>query len=309
MRTSRRRPTAPHGELPQPTPRHGAGWLLTAVSVAIGIALIFGTRGLFRQLGIPLLVWIPIYVVFMTAAGFGVERGRRMRARSAADTLAKDSRPPVLYLRSFKEDGRDFSGHHFLYRSYEESVVRSLRHIGPVIAVGSPEESAHLPALGAARMYLRDAEWRAHVDALIRWSGLIVVHAGTSPGLIWELHRVLMAGRHDRLIICLPVDRAGRSRRSRRADQLYQNFREATQRLFPKPLPQSATGYAFLFFWPDWTPILLDARNPPSGPLVQGIALGGLSKEFKRLTSGKGRRSNARQMAWTTANVSPRLWG
>ena len=43
------------------------------------------------------------YVVFLVGVRF-IARGRRMRAIPAVDLLRKDTRAPVLFLRSFEDD-------------------------------------------------------------------------------------------------------------------------------------------------------------------------------------------------------------
>ena len=49
-------------------------------------------------------------------------------------------------------------------KTYEERLARTLRKVGPFVAVGDPTE--RLPLLGAARMYAADEEWQETVDEL-----------------------------------------------------------------------------------------------------------------------------------------------
>ena len=97
-------------------------------------------------------------------------RSRRHEAVSAAQAMADDPRPPVLYLRSFQDDGsvllddQGLPGMQALTRatsptSSEEELARILEQIGPVVAIGKPGEK--LPELGAARLYVSHEEWQA----------------------------------------------------------------------------------------------------------------------------------------------------
>jgi hypothetical protein len=272
------------GEPPQPSPRRLQGLLLTVVSVVLGVVFLLASRILGREFGVigGMIIYVIAGLGFVIASA-GFRRGKQMRARPAAEVLVDDPRPPVLYLRSFVADGGEFSGMFFMHRSYEEHLVRALEHAGPVVTVGSPAETASLPTPGAARMYLRDDTWRARVDTLISQSGLIAMHAGTSPGVVWELRRVVEANRPERLILCLPVDPATTSKKHLTAEARFQQFRAATVDLFPRPLPLHAGRHAFMYFQSDWTPVLLEfSPGMPGGSSTQAVALRKLAKEFKR---------------------------
>lgn len=116
---------------------------------------------------------------------------RRCLAADAREVLRHDTRPPVLYLRSFRDDGSGLRMPSWVaYKSHErtesdeERMVRYLRSVGPVVAIGRPGES--LPELGAARMYVSDDQWQAVVVELMSRAALVVLRLGSSPGLLWE---------------------------------------------------------------------------------------------------------------------------
>jgi hypothetical protein len=132
-------------------------------------------------------------------------------------------------------------------------------------------------------MYLRDDHWQQQVDGLIRASALVVLHAGDSSGLMWELQRVVGADRPDRVILCLPVDRAGSKLKRQTTEARYARFRDATASIFPRPLPRKSDGCAFLYFQRDWTPQLLRfSETPTVDSPTQSLALNVLSKQFRR---------------------------
>jgi hypothetical protein len=131
-----------------------------------------------------------------------------------ATAAAIGEKPPVIYLRSFQAE-----------ESGEERVVAAmLEHIGPVLAIGRPGEVA--PRLGAARLYASDSEWQAEVSDLIRRSCLVVMLAGSSTGLGWEIGQCKRLLEEDRLLILVPTDR-----------REYQGFVELFSSTFGVKLP------------------------------------------------------------------------
>jgi hypothetical protein len=73
-------------------------------------------------------------------------------------------------------------------KTTEEDLVDQLIQCGPVVAIGKPGEK--LQTLGAARMYVDDAEWQAVVLGLIKKAGLIILRPGRSAGFWWEVKQV-----------------------------------------------------------------------------------------------------------------------
>jgi hypothetical protein len=145
-------------------------------------------------------------------------RSRRHEAISADEALALDARPPVLYLRSFRDDGVMVSEGGALARwvlrasragSDEETVAKILARIGPVIAVGKPGEP--LPELGAARLYVAHDQWQRRVLELMEQARLIVVRVGSSPGVLWEIEQALARVPRQRLVLAVLGDAAADS--------------------------------------------------------------------------------------------------
>jgi hypothetical protein len=184
--------------------------------------------------------------------------GARHTARSAEALIRADHRPPVVYLRSFQDDkvtDQGFVGHQFLpflgdVNSEEEDLAAVMNEIGPCIAVGHPGE--RLPQVGAARLYLKDAEWRNRVSQLISAAKLVAIRAGPTDGLWWEVETAAKTVRPERLIFLIPFNGAQ-----------YEAFREKARRYLPCPLPDyrpvhkrlRAIGSVrgVLYFEPNWT--------------------------------------------------------
>lgn len=195
-------------------------------------------------------------------------RAKRFTAVSAEVVLAADARPPVIYMRSFKDDTAASAavlsgppGWVFFFpkelATEEEILARILNDFGPVVTIGRPGED--LRQLGAARMYVSDQEWRDKVSSLIGIARLVVLRLGQTEGFWWELENALKQMNPHQLIILVPLirDRAAR-----------ETIRRRVEALFAKPLPEftraasriagvgSLRGY--LYFDPDWTSHYVD---------------------------------------------------
>jgi hypothetical protein len=93
----------------------------------------------------------------------------------------------------------------------EAAIADEIARLGPFVAIGRPGEV--LPQLGAARAYFSDDEWQAAVADWIARARLIVVIAGTTPWVRWELGEIARAGQVGRLLVLLPPGDADDRRR------------------------------------------------------------------------------------------------
>ena len=48
-----------------------------------------------------------------------------------------------------------------------------------------------MPELGAARLYVSDADWKAKVTEMIARSRLVVIRTGSTPNLQWEIEQTI----------------------------------------------------------------------------------------------------------------------
>jgi hypothetical protein len=138
-------------------------------------------------------------------------KSRQYGALDADQAMARDPRPPVLYLRSFADDGQALMGEQSSVERHaatvlapvtaEQEMADILDAIGPVVAIGKPGEP--LPELGAARLYVGDDQWQAKVHELMRVSHLVVIRVGSSPGLLWEIEQALAHLPRQRLVLAL----------------------------------------------------------------------------------------------------------
>jgi len=133
--------------------------------------------------------------------------GRRLNLGRRNDIILRD-KPPVLLLRSFTDDVAGIPSNMLIPRlirrrkRLEETIGEQLTGAGPFVAIGRPGE--RLPQLGASRLYLDDSDWQAIVEAFIARSDLIIMIAGKTHWVQWELANVLKQDRLAALLIVFP---------------------------------------------------------------------------------------------------------
>ena len=117
-----------------------------------------------------------------------------------------DRRPATLLLRSFSDDEKLRALRTSQYALFDFSLEGRLAgHFaasGPFIAVGSP--SHETPPAGAARAFLSDDEWQGRVGQWMQSARLIIVVAGLTKWVEWELDQVVKRGYVDKLIVLFP---------------------------------------------------------------------------------------------------------
>lgn len=239
--------------------------LTLALLAVIGMFLVIHTsQGFGENIG---YFWITA-LLFATLGGYVFKLGKRLRALSVENLLKKDSRPPVLYLRSFQDDARadlrsDQNGlFSFLIKGIvavpqikateEEQIAQVMNWVGPFIAIGRPGEV--LAQTGAARMYVGDDEWQSIVIRYIEKSCFVLMRAGETEGFWWEIDKIKDALSPLKVGIILPD----------KQDQ-WDLFQRRIGAVLDKPLPpfvpkkfgdRSFSG--LLYFDTDWTPYIIN---------------------------------------------------
>jgi hypothetical protein len=139
---------------------------------------------------------------------------QRYFAPRAAAALLKDSRRPILLLRSFKDENvRILAGSMPIVianaplvvpvpRRLDEFLADSLRSFGPVIAIGRPKEL--LPSLGAAREYASDDNWASLVERRICEAQIVIAMLGGTEGFAWEMSAIPRLSAKQKLILVVP---------------------------------------------------------------------------------------------------------
>jgi tetratricopeptide (TPR) repeat protein len=144
--------------------------------------------------------------------------------------LASDKRKPILFLRSFEDDEkvRRFSGHpsQLIDFSLETRFANYFRHYGPFIAVGSPEDA--VPQIGAARVKLSEENWQGAVVNWIITARTVVMFAGKTNWVKWELKNIVERQLADKLLLVFPPGRSPRrSKRLAESQSRLEHVRDA----------------------------------------------------------------------------------
>jgi hypothetical protein len=180
-------------------------WLQTApkwLVIAIGVVAIL----LFAQ---------PIAYArrFVSNAWFEWTRILRANlARSASELSLLDERPPILFLRSFRDDriqveSERFWGHAFLGLKdrrvrLEEVLAETLYAHGPIVALSNPQDA--LPPLGAARKNVANENWQDDVGEFMDQAAWIVFVVGSTRSLRWEISQILERGYIEKTLVVFP---------------------------------------------------------------------------------------------------------
>ena len=206
--------------------RHTGGAILALIPAVLAVLAMRALRG----------TWITKWVHVASA-------------RSAENELqSPGSRRPVLYLRSFALDQ---------VPDAEQKVMRQLRHLGPVIAIGRPGEA--IPPLGAARFYVDHTHWQAKVADIVKVAQLVVWATGTTEGLRWELNHLRQNLAPEKLVLWAHPHVLGLT--GARAEAEWSRFLTMLGGIFPVPLPTELGDTRFITFDKDWLPHMLIVRG------------------------------------------------
>jgi hypothetical protein len=194
-----------------------------------------------------------------------------------------ESPPGVLFLRPFSEDkdwrvyyswGRDRRPTGFLdrlqqlkfelglqYRStrrgahFEDGEILSelTGSFGNMAAIGEPGSP---PILGADNVYVSDDNWQEEVLQMARGAKLVILTAGTTPGVLWETENMIRVVPPLRLLLNIPGGTPAKRRKN------YKAFLASAENRFPKGLPKQLKARV-ISFKDDWTPVEVTKKQPP----------------------------------------------
>jgi len=200
--------------------------LLFSILSLIGLVYYFVSHSAGYAVPVPLTLFL--LSILLVASGLNSLLQNylhflRKRLAKTVDEILAENKAPVLYLRSFLDD-KVAAKREASMLTEEEELNKAFEHIGPMIAIGRPGEV--LPEVGAARAYFTDDKWQAAVYHYMDISRLVVLRAGLSQGLIWEIKNSIQRLDPSKLILLIPFKKDD-----------YNQFRTCVQSLFPKPLP------------------------------------------------------------------------
>jgi hypothetical protein len=199
------------------TARRFVGYLLTmfvglmVFVIVVGYGQFSDGRGgvLISALGMGLLALLGSYALSLSTYA------KRMRARGAAQSLRKESRPPILLLRAFEDDYMAvevaepskpwWAMGATRPATFEQTLSDLFSRSGPVIAIGRPGET--VPPLGAYRFWINNDRWQQAVDELLKECQFVVMIMGRlhdRPGLTWEAERLFRLDTPDKVVLVMP---------------------------------------------------------------------------------------------------------
>ena len=223
-----------------------------------------------------------------------IDSACRLRALCAKQIMEEDPRPPILFLRSFTEDGADpaihgvvssrMSGRQgilFLFEiwrilrgkdsmTFEEELACWFGKHGPFVSIGKPGEE--LATLGASRLYVDHHQWQEKVSELVNSARWIVWQAGQTPGTWWELETLLLHVPPGKVLLIAPHDLGQDPADSiwrkdltgvesiPRDNSVREQFIARAKELLPRPLPVMRPSDRLIMFDDEW--------NATTHPLV-----------------------------------------
>lgn len=213
---------AGHGGMAEDRKRTGWAWYWAGAAarvattaggiwvILIGMDEIAATR----HRGLILIVLGVLILSLAHIPGIVCEQlGRRsMRAEFAQETEENSA----LLLRSFSDDRLNirsplpptdigepiFPGSYMRFEKALATILK-LTHDG-VVAIGRPGEK--LPELGALRTYWPDDQWQDAVRLTANRCSAVILLAGASDGLAWELDHLREWGLLGKTLVLLPPD-------------------------------------------------------------------------------------------------------
>jgi hypothetical protein len=194
--------------------------------------------------------------------------GKRLAMRRARELMGRDTRSPVLLLRSFQDDRRAvkimsstkqfifFQYFPWNYTTFEEVLVRVSSSYGPVVAIGRPGEM--LPPLGAARDWIHNDVWQSRVTELLESCQAVVCvigEMGSTSGLRWEVELLFKSSNPAKVIFVVPPV----------SDAIVRQRWRALAALSAGKVPEAIGDELALTFDAQGNPIVLQGQRKRSG--------------------------------------------
>jgi hypothetical protein len=247
------------------------GALLILVSLAVAAEQLFGKSlvlGLLLRtlvtLGAARVGWYCLRLTAIHAdevkspnAGYEIPAGTvasnvegETRAKGADSGAAKASHAAreVLYLRSFQDDNIVLGSGGASIVTADSLLGGVLKDAGALVGLARPGDDA--PPFGVATRNLdAGADWEPQIEAWIRNASLVVIQAGTTTGLLWELEMARRLCTPERLIVSFLVwQELSRAER----DGRYEKFVAVAASALMMPLPTRLERDLFWCFESGW---------------------------------------------------------
>lgn len=179
---------------------------------------------------------------------------QRLVVMRIEELIREDTRPPVLYLRAFKDDTTIARAIGF--KSIEQEMKLVLFDIGPFIAFAEPNNEPADP--GAARIYASQEHWQEEALEKMSKAQLVIMRIGDSPSFWWEVREAIDRVMPERLVFLIPAEKA---------EMKYERFRQEVNERTSYSLPEYKVKWSpfgpqggILYFEPDGTPHLREFK-------------------------------------------------
>lgn len=235
------------------------GCVLGLISVAVAFAAFNQHAGFLVGALIAIVLLILAVTLLVVAEHFFVP--------SVADVLARDTRPPVVYLRPFGEDealtydvistGETTTP----ITAKAEDFLLALNAIGPLISIAEPNRWARLGMhpQGAYRDFIGEGDWQARVQRWLDQAGMVVLAMGDSPGIEWEIQQVRQRVGPQSLLLYLPprpTDAFTRKGRHQKEQAIYEHFSPLVEKHFGLTMPPFSASTYLIGFDADGAPVM-----------------------------------------------------
>lgn len=238
------------------------GWsfMITGIVIILAIVIFFDSEIEGRILGY-IVGGPPVFIAYLL-----LRKSKKYSAEDGESVLKKDTRAPILYLRSFNDESEDQTVKKYFKSAFvspfkdlsktthsiglreHDALGYVFRKVGPYIALGKPGEE--LPELGASKIYVPDESWKNTILNHFIKSKLIVFRAGKTEGLKWELSELIQRINPQKLVILLPLK-----------DEDYLDFAKWANKLLPIPFPSNYPASRIVIFDSQWNPSYLKPRH------------------------------------------------
>jgi hypothetical protein len=155
----------------------------------------------------PAAMFGVLLIALTASAYYCFRRATNAETPDGRLLLASDPRKPIAFLRSFSEEDTFLVRDEYRVRVYqviEDIAARQLSLVGPFVAIGNPR-GKH-PVGAAARMTFSEGEWQSEIAKICAGSRLIIMVAGLTDSLIWELRMIVDQHCLNRLLLLFPED-------------------------------------------------------------------------------------------------------
>lgn len=201
-------------------------------------------RGLYGLLG--LLVFVISLIIWIV---------KKSNQQTLDETLVNDKRSPVLFLRSFEQDGDApltifdavSKGSKKLI-SYEELAIGYAKLLGPVIAIASPLVGEKR-VLGASKGHVEN--WQKEVSQFMYNASLVIMRPFGTEGLLWEFEQLFKLKHLQKTV--LYVNFGGKETRETKAlfelnETAYDYFRQEVLNRFRIDVGDYQPKAPYIFF-------------------------------------------------------------